>query len=77
MPVGAAAGNSTIRAVNDQANIAEIGGRCAIRALLRTPTGCALIDGEKFIDMLEQLELGLRAVKTYEVDPEFFREFEG
>jgi len=36
-----------------------------------------LIDGEKFIDMLEQLELGLRAVKTYEVDPGFFREFEG
>jgi restriction system protein len=36
-----------------------------------------LIDGEKLVDMLEQLELGLRAVKTYEVDHVFFREFEG
>jgi restriction system protein len=36
-----------------------------------------LIDGEKLVDMLEQLELGLRAVKTYEVDRVFFREFEG
>jgi len=36
-----------------------------------------LIDGEKLIDMLEQLELGLRPVKTYEVDHAFFKEFEG
>jgi len=36
-----------------------------------------LIDGEKLLDMLEQLELGLRAVKTYEVDLAFFKEFEG
>ena len=36
-----------------------------------------LIDGEKFVDMLEQLELGLRPVKTYEVDHTFFKEFEG
>jgi restriction system protein len=36
-----------------------------------------LIDGEKLVDMLEQLELGLRAVKTYEVDHVFFREFKG
>ena len=36
-----------------------------------------LIDGEKLIDMLEHLELGLRAVKTYEVDLAFFKEFEG
>ena len=36
-----------------------------------------LIDGEKLVDMLEQLELGLRAVKTYEVDHGFFKEFEG
>jgi restriction system protein len=35
-----------------------------------------LIDSEKLIDMLEQLELGLRAVKTYEVDVAFFKEFE-
>jgi restriction system protein len=27
-----------------------------------------LIDGEKLVDMLEQFELGLRPVKTYEVD---------
>ncbi len=36
-----------------------------------------LIDGEKLVDMLEQLELGLRPVKTYEVDHAFFKEFEG
>jgi restriction system protein len=36
-----------------------------------------LIDGEKFIDMLEQLELGLRQVKTYEIDQAFFTEFDG
>jgi restriction system protein len=35
-----------------------------------------LIDGEKLVDMLEQLELGLRPVKTYEVDHGFFKEFE-
>jgi len=36
-----------------------------------------LIDGEKLVDMLEQLELGLRPVKTYEVDHVFFKEFVG
>lgn len=36
-----------------------------------------LIDGEKLIDMLEQLELGLRPIKTYEVDHVFFKEFDG
>lgn len=36
-----------------------------------------LIDGEKLIDMLEQLELGLRPIKTYEVDHVFFKEFGG
>lgn len=36
-----------------------------------------LIDGDKLVDMLEQLELGLRAVKTYEVDQAFFKEFDG
>jgi len=35
-----------------------------------------LIDGEKMIDMLENLELGLRAVTTYEINHSFFREFE-
>jgi restriction system protein len=34
-----------------------------------------LIDGEKLIDMLEQLELGLKAVRTYEVEQAFFNEF--
>jgi len=34
-----------------------------------------LIDSEKLLDMLEQLELGLRPVKTYEVDESFFKEF--
>jgi restriction system protein len=36
-----------------------------------------LIDGEKLIDMLEQLELGLRPIKTYEIDHAFFKEFDG
>lgn len=35
-----------------------------------------LIDGEKLVDMLEQLELGLRPVTTYEVEHAFFRDFE-
>jgi len=34
-----------------------------------------LVDGEKLLDMFEQLELGLRAVKTYELVDEFFDEF--
>ena len=32
-----------------------------------------LIDGEKLVDMLEQL--GLNPVKTYEIDEAFFKEF--
>jgi len=36
-----------------------------------------LIDGEKLIDMLANLELGLRPVTTYEIDRGFFKEFEG
>ncbi len=36
-----------------------------------------LIDGEKLIGMLENLELGLRPVTTYELDPAFFSEFLG
>jgi len=34
-----------------------------------------LIDGEKLIDMLEHLELGLKPVTTYEIDESFFAEF--
>lgn len=34
-----------------------------------------LIDGDKLIDMLESLELGLRPVTTFEVDHSFFSEF--
>jgi restriction system protein len=34
-----------------------------------------LIDGDKLISMLESLELGLRPVKTYELDHAFFAEF--
>ena len=34
-----------------------------------------LIDGEKLIDMLENLELGLRPVTTYELNHAFFTEF--
>ena len=34
-----------------------------------------LIDGEKLIDMLENLELGLRSITTYEINHAFFGEF--
>lgn len=34
-----------------------------------------LIDGEKLIDLLESLEIGLRPTTTYEVDYGFFTEF--
>jgi restriction system protein len=34
-----------------------------------------LIDGEKLVDMLEHLELGLKPVTTYEIDESFFGEF--
>jgi restriction system protein len=36
-----------------------------------------LIDGEKLVDMLERLELGLKPVTTYEIDESFFAEFKG
>ncbi len=35
-----------------------------------------LIDGEKLVDMLEKLELGLKPVKTYEIVHSFFKDFE-
>jgi restriction system protein len=34
-----------------------------------------LIDGEKLVNMLEHLELGLKPVTTYEIDEAFFSEF--
>jgi restriction system protein len=34
-----------------------------------------LLDGEKLIDMLENLELGLRPITTFEVEHGFFNEF--
>jgi restriction system protein len=34
-----------------------------------------LVDGEKLIDMFEQLELGLKPKKAYEIDASFFEEF--
>ena len=34
-----------------------------------------LVNGEKLIDMFEQLELGLTPITVYEVDDEFFDEF--
>lgn len=36
-----------------------------------------LIDGEKLVDMLEHLELGLKPVTAYEIDELFFNEFRG
>ena len=35
-----------------------------------------LLDGEKLVDMLGELELGLRRITTYEIDSAFFKEFE-
>jgi restriction system protein len=34
-----------------------------------------LIDGEKLLNMFQELELGLRAVTAYEIDRKFFEEF--
>jgi restriction system protein len=34
-----------------------------------------LIDGEKLVGMFKKLELGLKPVKTYEIDKSFFEEF--
>lgn len=34
-----------------------------------------LVDGDRLIDMLENLQLGLRRVQTYELDPSFFDDF--
>jgi restriction system protein len=34
-----------------------------------------LVDGEKLLDMFEQLELGLRPRKAYDIDMSFFEEF--
>lgn len=34
-----------------------------------------LVDGEKLVDMLEQLELGLKSRTTYKVDTAFFESF--
>lgn len=36
-----------------------------------------LIDGEKLVEMLENLELGLKSIKAYEIDESFFNEFRG
>ncbi len=35
-----------------------------------------LIDGEKLIDMLEKLELGLNPITTYEINHRFFKDFD-
>jgi len=35
-----------------------------------------LVDGERLIDLFEQLELGLRPRKTYDIDHGFFAEFQ-
>jgi restriction system protein len=40
-------------------------------------TPIELIDGEKLVDMLEELELGLLPVKFFEIDNSFFNKFRG
>ena len=34
-----------------------------------------LVDGEKLVNMLEELELGLKPVRAYQIDQSFFEEF--
>jgi len=34
-----------------------------------------LVDGQKLVGMFEHLQLGLKPVKTFEVDDEFFDDF--
>jgi hypothetical protein len=34
-----------------------------------------LVDGQKVVDKLADLELGLRPIKTFDVDADFFRKF--
>jgi restriction system protein len=34
-----------------------------------------LVDGEMLVDMFEQLELGLKPRKTYDIDHQFFNDF--
>jgi restriction system protein len=38
-------------------------------------TPIELVDGEKLVDMLEKLELGLQPEKSYRVDEQFFNKF--
>ena len=35
-----------------------------------------IIDGEKLVEMFERLDLGLKPIKTYEIDFSFFEEYE-
>ena len=35
-----------------------------------------LVDGDKLVDMLEKLELGLTPVQTFEIDSPFFDQFD-
>ena len=39
-------------------------------------TPIELVDGEKLVKMFEMYELGLKPIKTYEMDYQFFEEFE-
>lgn len=39
-------------------------------------TPIELVDGEKMVEMFEMYELGLKPVKTYEMDYKFFEEFQ-
>jgi restriction system protein len=35
-----------------------------------------LVDGDKLLEMLEQLELGVKPRRTFEIDAAFFKDFE-
>ena len=35
-----------------------------------------LVDGEKLIDMFEKLQLGLKPKKDFDIDYDFFKEFQ-
>ena len=35
-----------------------------------------LVDGERLVGMLEELEIGLSPIKAYRINPDFFHEFQ-
>ena len=66
-------GKSRQRNHSDDRNIY---GGCKARTIRDGVPPIELVDGEKLVRMLEDLELGLVPVKAYEVADDFFDEFQ-